>query len=52
MSKLEIVKEFYDFLRIRKKWWLVPILFILLLMAVMIVFTESSAIAPLIYTLF
>ena len=52
MSKISIINEFVSFLRVRKKWWLAPILFVLLLMAVLIVLTESSAIAPLIYTLF
>jgi hypothetical protein len=52
LSKIAIVKEFWQFLRMRRKWWLAPILIVLLLMAVLIVLTESSAIAPLIYTLF
>lgn len=52
MSKLSILKEFWLFLRERKKWWLAPIIFILLLMALLIVLTEGSAIAPFIYTLF
>ncbi len=52
MSKLSIVKEFWTFLKIRKKWWLLPIVILLLLLGALIVFTESSAIAPFIYTLF
>ena len=52
MSKLGILKEFWDFLKVRKKWWLSPILLVLLLLGVLIVLTESSAVAPFIYTLF
>ena len=52
MGKLEILKEFWQFLRVRKKWWLLPIIVLLLLLGALIIFTESSAIAPFIYTLF
>ena len=52
MSKLAIIKEFWQFLRERKKWWLLPIVIFLLLLGALIVFTESSAVAPFIYTLF
>ncbi|MBI4684355.1 MAG: hypothetical protein HY755_04055 [Nitrospirae bacterium] len=52
MSKLAIFKEFWDFLRVRKKWWLAPIVIFLVLLGALIVFTETSAVAPFIYTLF
>jgi len=52
MSKLTIIKEFWEFLRIRKKWWLTPIVVMLLLLGALIILTEGSAIAPFIYTLF
>ena len=52
MSKLSILTEFWDFLKERKKWWLGPIVFILLLLGALIVLTEGSAVAPFIYTLF
>ena len=52
MGKLSIFKEFWDFLKIRKKWWLVPIIVVLLLLGALIILTESSAVAPFIYTLF
>ena len=52
MSKLSIIKEFWEFLRVRKKWWLTPIVVMLLLLGALIILTEGSAIAPLIYTLF
>lgn len=52
MSKLSILLEFWDFLRARKKWWLAPIIIMLLLLGILIIFTEGSALAPFIYTLF
>jgi len=52
MSKLSIIREFWDFLKVRKKWWLTPIIIFLILLGALIVLTEGSAIAPLIYTLF
>ncbi len=52
MSKLSILAEFWGFLRTRKKWWLGPIVAILLLMSLLILLTEGSAVAPFIYTLF
>jgi hypothetical protein len=52
LSKLVIIKEFWDFIKVRKKWWLAPIVFILILLGALIVLTEGSAIAPFIYTLF
>jgi hypothetical protein len=52
MSKLSILLEFWGFLKIRKKWWLVPIIVLLVLLSALIVLTEGSAIAPFIYTLF
>ena len=51
-SKLAILAEFWNFFKIRKKWWLGPIVFIMLLMSMLIVLTEGSAVAPFIYTLF
>ena len=51
-NKLSILPEFWGFLKTRKKWWLGPIIFVLLLMSLLIVLTEGSAVAPFIYTLF
>jgi len=51
-KKLSIVLEFLDFLKTRKKWWLAPIVIIMLLMGSLILLTEGSAVAPFIYTLF
>jgi len=52
MGKMSIIKEFWEFLRVRKKWWLTPIVAMLLLLGALIILTEGSAIAPFIYTLF
>lgn len=52
MGKLSILAEIWAFLRVRKKWWLVPIFVVLLLMAGVLLLTEGSAIAPFIYALF
>jgi len=52
MSKLGVIKEFWEFLKVRKKWWLMPIIIFLLVLGILIVFTESSALAPFVYTLF
>jgi hypothetical protein len=49
---MEFVKEFFLFLRERKKWWLVPLIVIFLIFGVLIFLTSSSALAPFIYTLF
>jgi hypothetical protein len=51
-NKISIISEFWDFLKTRKKWWLGPIVLIMLLMGLLIVLTEGSAVAPFIYTLF
>jgi len=52
MGKMGLLKEFWEFLKVRKRYWLLPIVFILFLLGVIIVLTESSAVAPFIYTLF
>ena len=44
--------EFWDFLKVRKKWWLLPIIVLMVLFGALIVFTEGSALAPFIYALF
>ncbi|MBU0533499.1 MAG: hypothetical protein KJ887_01680 [Candidatus Omnitrophica bacterium] len=52
MSKISIIKELWAFLRVRKKWWLMPIIIFLALLGALIIFTQGSALAPFIYTLF
>ena len=52
MSKISILFEFWDFLKVRKKWWLAPIIIFLVLFGTLIVLTESSVLAPFIYAIF
>jgi len=52
MGKLSILLEFWDFLKVRKKWWLAPFVLIMLLLGALIILTEGSAVAPFIYTIF
>jgi hypothetical protein len=49
---LSIVAELWSFLRVRKKYWLLPVIVMLALMGGLIVLTKGSAVAPFIYTLF
>ena len=50
--KLSLLKELWDFMKVRKRYWLAPILIILVLLSILIVFAQTSAVAPFIYTLF
>jgi hypothetical protein len=52
MTKAFILGEFWRFLRVRKKYWLAPIVLVLLLLSLLIVSTQGSALAPFIYSLF
>lgn len=52
MSKLSILAEMWEFLKHRKKLILIPLIVILILLSLLIVFAESSALAPFIYTFF
>ncbi len=49
---MEFIAEFWKFLRVRKKVWLLPILLMMALFGGLIVLTQGSAVAPFIYTLF
>jgi hypothetical protein len=51
-GKITILGELWDFMKVRKKWWLGPIILLLLLLGMLVVFTQGSALAPFIYTLF
>lgn len=52
MSKISVFQEFWEFIKVRKRYWLAPILIILMLLSLLIVFAQSSSVAPFIYTLF
>lgn len=47
-----IVAELWDFLKVRKAWWLLPIIVMLLFVGILIIFGQSSAVSPFIYALF
>ncbi|MDA8919291.1 DUF5989 family protein [Candidatus Pelagibacter sp.] len=49
---MSFLKEFWEFLKFRKKYWLLPILLVLLIFGGLIVLSQGSAVAPFIYTLF
>lgn len=49
---MDFLKEFWDFIKVRKKYWLLPILIILVLFGSIIALTQGTAIAPFIYTIF
>jgi hypothetical protein len=52
MGKARILWEFWEFLREQKKFWLLPIVLVLCLLGMVVLFSQSSAVAPFIYTLF
>ena len=49
---LEFLSDLWQFMRVRKKFWLAPIFIVLLLLGILIVFAEGTAVAPFVYTLF
>ena len=48
----DLLKDLWGFMRVRKKFWLAPIILVMLLLGALIVLTQGSAVAPFIYTLF
>jgi hypothetical protein len=52
MKRQSVVMEFWEFLRYRKRFWLLPIVVVLFLMGALVVVTQSNAIAPFVYALF
>ena len=49
---LDLTKDIWDFLRVRKKYWLAPLIITIVLMGALIIFTQGSVVAPFIYTIF
>jgi hypothetical protein len=49
---ISFLREFWEFLKVRKKYWLLPILFVLVLFGALIILSQGSAVAPFIYTIF
>jgi hypothetical protein len=52
MAKIRVLREFIEFLKQEKKYWLAPIVIVLLLFGLLLAFAQTSAVAPFIYTLF
>ncbi|HUP00806.1 MAG TPA: DUF5989 family protein [Gemmatimonadota bacterium] len=52
MGKVRVLGELLRFLRVRKKYWLAPIVIVLILLSLLIVFSQGSALSPFIYVLF
>jgi len=50
-GKLEIFAEVWRFMRVRKKWWLLPIVILTVLLGLILMFAQGSALAPFIYTI-
>jgi hypothetical protein len=48
----ELLRDLWGFMRVRKKFWLAPIIIVMLMLGVLIVLAQGSAVAPFIYTLF
>ena len=49
---MSFIKEFFEFLKVRKKYWLLPIILILFIFGGLVVLTQGTAVAPFIYTIF
>lgn len=52
MAKQSLIKEFYFFIKHEKKWWMIPLIAILLILGTLILFAGSSPLAPFLYPLF
>jgi hypothetical protein len=52
MARTSLTLELWQYLKVRKKWWLLPIIVVMMLVGSLIVFAQGSALAPFIYTLF
>jgi len=52
MRRFQLMRELWAFMRVRKKWWLLPILVVMLALGTLLVFVQGSALAPFIYTIF
>jgi hypothetical protein len=52
MSNSTLVREFWEYMKVRKKWWLLPVIVVMLLIGLLLVFAQGSALAPFIYTVF
>ncbi len=49
---IDLIKDIWDFLKVRKKYWLAPLIVTIVLMGALIIFTQGSVVAPLLYSIF
>lgn len=49
---MSLIGEIWAFMKVRKKWWLLPVILLLILIGALLVFAQGSALAPFIYTIF
>ena len=52
MARPSLLRELWAFMRVRRKWWLLPLVLVMLLLGLLITFAQGSALAPFIYTVF
>jgi hypothetical protein len=52
MAQHGIARESWEFMKVRKKWWLLPVVIVLMIVGALLVFAQGSALAPFIYTIF
>jgi hypothetical protein len=52
MSQTRIARELWSFMKVRKKWWLLPLIVVMLLVGTLLVLAQGSVLAPFIYTIF
>jgi hypothetical protein len=52
MPRSSLLSELWSFMRVRKKWWLLPLVLVMLAVGLLIAFAQGSALAPFIYTIF
>jgi hypothetical protein len=52
MAKSSMARELWAFMRVRKKWWLMPIIIVMMMVGALLVFAQGSVLAPFIYTIF
>jgi len=52
MSKMSLARELWAFMKVRKKWWLLPIIVVMFMVGTLLIFAQGSALAPFIYTIF
>jgi hypothetical protein len=52
MNSMSLLREFWAFMKVRKKFWLLPIIVVMVMVGALLVFAQGSALAPFIYTIF